>query len=89
MPGRLKHILPNFAAFVIPGLHMAFCDRQRVVLQGRTPSGEEAQREIWVCGPGAFTVLKALAFENRGANKDAYDTAYVWRGLGVERTAEC
>ena len=52
IPGRLKHILPNLAAFVIPGLHVAFCDRQKVTLQGHTPSGEEAEREVWsVHGP--------------------------------------
>lgn len=26
-----------------------------------------------MCGPGAFVVLKALAFSLRGENKDAYD----------------
>ena len=56
--GRLRHILPEFAAFITPGLHTPFSDRQRVALQGRTPLGEEAQREVWVCGPGAFTVLE-------------------------------
>ena len=86
--GRLRHILPGFAAFITPGLHTAFSDRQRVALQGRTPVGEEAQREVWVCGPGAFTVLKALAFHHRGSGKDAYDMAFVWYGLGVERVAE-
>ena len=86
--GRLRHILPGFAAFITPGLHTAFSDRQRVALQGHTPAGEEAQREVWVCGPGAFTVLKALAFHHRGSEKDAYDMAFVWYGMGVESVAE-
>jgi len=30
-----------------------------------------------VCGPAAFTVLKALAFDKRGKPKDAYDLYYV------------
>lgn len=47
-------------------------------------SGARASRTIPVCGPGAFTVLKALAFGDRTENKDAYDLFYVWRGVGVE-----
>ena len=86
--GDLRHIEPGFAAVIIPGLHIAFKDRQNIKLSGRTPLGEEAVRHIWVCGPGALTVLKALAFRNRGTNKDAYDLTYIWRGLGVEVVAE-
>jgi hypothetical protein len=43
-----------------------------------------------VCGPGAFVVLKALAFRNRGENKDAYDLVYVLRsfGSGVQAVAQ-
>ena len=26
--------------------------------------GEKTRRDIWVCGPGAFVILKALAFGN-------------------------
>lgn len=85
---RLKHILPGFAAIITPGLHMAFSDRRLIEFQGRTPAGEVAQREVWVCGPGAYTVLKALAFYHRGSEKDAYDMAYVWYGVGVEEVAE-
>jgi hypothetical protein len=46
---------------------------------------------LWVCGPGAFVVLKALAFHGRGENKDAYDLYYLVRnfGAGVEDTASC
>ena len=40
-----------------------------------------------MCGPGAFTVLKALAFRNRGENKDAYDLHYVLSGLGYDAVA--
>lgn len=32
---------------------------------------------MWVSGPGAFVVLKGLAFRLRGENKDAYDLVYV------------
>ncbi len=41
-----------------------------------------ATRSISVCGPGAFTVLKALAFSYRGENKDAYDLYYVLKYYG-------
>ena len=44
--------------------------------------GERAEREMWVCGPAAYLVLKALAFRSRGENKDAYDLFYVLRNHG-------
>ncbi len=85
--GEIRHIEPDFAAVITPGLHIAFQDKKRVELSGLTPMGEQATRNIWVCGPAALTVLKAIAFRSRGANKDAYDLSYVWRGLGVEAVA--
>jgi hypothetical protein len=89
--GELRDIEPDFAAIIVPGLHLAFKDRRRVVLSGRTIMGEEATREVWVCGPGAYVVLKSLAFNLRGENKDAYDLFYVVRhyGSGVDDVAEC
>lgn len=45
--------------------------------------GEKASRDVWVCGAGAYIVLKALAFDGRGANKDAYDLYYVLRSYGA------
>ena len=85
--GDLRHIEPGFAAVITPGLHIAFQDKRRVELSGLTPMGEQATRHIWVCGAAALTVLKAIAFRSRGANKDAYDLSYVWRGLGIEAVA--
>lgn len=78
-PGRLRNIEGDFAAIIAPGLHLAFHDRQRVRLDGRTIFGEAAVRDVWVAGPAAFVVLKALAFRKRGENKDAYDLFYVLR----------
>ena len=86
--GRLRHLESDLAAMIIPGLELAFKDRRWKVLSGRIPSGAWATREIPVCGPGAFTVLKALAFGNRAENKDAYDLFYVWSGVGVPDVAE-
>lgn len=84
--GKPRHIEKDFAAIITPGLHLAFQDRRRVTLDGITLLGEKAMREIWICGPGAFIVLKSLAFGVRGVNKDAYDLYYVIRnyGRGVE-----
>jgi hypothetical protein len=81
--GRLRDIEPDFAALIAPGLHLAFLDRRRVTLSGKTFWGEEATRDVWVCGAGAYIVLKALAFRDRGENKDAYDLFYVIRNFGV------
>ena len=80
--GKIRHIENDFAAVITPGLHLAFQDRRRISLVGSTILGEKASREIWVCGPGAFVVLKALAFGTRGENKDAYDLYYVIRNYG-------
>ncbi len=75
--GKLRDIEQDFAAVIAPGLHLAFQDRTKVTLSGQTIKGERATREIWICGPGAYVVLKALAFDLRGENKDTYDLFYV------------
>ncbi len=80
--GRLRYIEPDFAALIAPGLHLAFQDLQPVILSGKTVLGEKAKHRIWVCGPGAFIILKALAFDLRGKNKDAYDLFYMVRNYG-------
>jgi hypothetical protein len=89
--GALRDIEKDFAAVIAPGLKLAFQDRRRVQIEGRTIFGEKATREVWVCGPGAFVVLKALAFLGRGENKDAYDLYYLLRNFGadVEEVAAC
>lgn len=84
--GKLLNFQQGFAAVITPGLHLAFEDRIFASVSGRTPAGEQATRNVWVCGPGAFVVLKALAFRNRGANKDAYDLHYVLSAVGAKET---
>lgn len=81
--GRLRDIEPDFAAVIAPGLHLAFRDRERVGLDGRTILGEQARRDVWVAGPGAFVALKSIAFRLRGENKDAYDLYYLARNYGA------
>ena len=88
--GQIKDIEKDFAAVITPGLELAFKDRIKIALEGYTIFGENAKRDVYVCGPGAFVVLKALAFRNRGENKDADDLYYHIRnyGSGVEDIAE-
>ena len=84
--GTLRNLEDGFAAIITPGLELAFEDQRLVTLAGETLRHEQASREVWVCEAGAFTVLKALAFEGRGENKDAYDLVYMLQnyGNGVE-----
>jgi hypothetical protein len=74
---------------ITPGLELAFKDKIKITLDGNTIFGEKAKRDVYFCGPGAFMVLKALAFRRRGENKDAYDLYYHIRnfGSGVEDIA--
>jgi len=82
VPGKLQSLEKGLAAFIIEGLEIAFSERIRVMLDGTTLFGETASREIPVCNPGAFVILKALAFRNRGKFKDAYDLYYMTRNFG-------
>ncbi len=77
--GELKNLESDFAAIITPGLPLAFEDRTEVLISGATPSGARIDRKVWVCGPAAYVVLKALALGGRGENKDAYDLYYVVR----------
>ena len=81
--GALRNIEPDFAAIIAPGLHLAFVDREQVTISGTTVVGEQATRAVWVCGAGAYVVLKSLAFHLRGENKDAYDLYYLVRNYGT------
>ena len=87
--GTIRNIEGDFAALVTPDLQLAFRDRLSVSVAGVTADGAMAERMVQVCGPGAYIVLKALAFDGRGAPKDAYDLFYVVRnyGSGVEEVA--
>lgn len=81
--GKLRDIEPDFAAVIAPGLHLAFQDCEWVTLSGQTIVGEQATRDVQVSGPGAYVVLKSLAFRARGENKDAYDLYYLVRNFGT------
>lgn len=80
--GLIKDIENDFAAVITPGLELAFKDKIKITLDGNTIFGEKAKRDVYFFGPGAFVVLKALAFRKRGENKDAYDLYYHIRNFG-------
>ncbi len=80
--GQLRDIEDDFAAIIAPGLRLAFKDRVKHPLGGRTIRDEEGRREVWVCEAGAFIIMKAFALRNRGENKDAYDIAYLLQNYG-------
>lgn len=88
---RFKNLEKDFAALPADGLMLAFADYVEITLNGLTIKGEMVEnRKIRVCGPGAFVMLKAIAFANRGENKDAYDLFYTIRnyGAGPDEVAE-
>ena len=88
-PGALRHLEPDFAAIIAPGLALAFLDQVLVQLDGLTLRRESAMRTVRVAGPGAQVAMKALSLRARGENKDAYDLVYVARTCegGAERIA--
>lgn len=87
---RVLHIRDDLGALRVLGLALAFEDAVEVLIEGETLDGAHARRTIRVCGPGAFVVLKAIAFRQRAARKDAYDLAYVLRNVegGPEAVAD-
>lgn len=76
---RVHKLERDFGAVVTPGVDLAFSERVWLEIDGHTLRGEVAARRIPVCGPGAFVVLKALAFHDRSEPKDAFDLVYVLR----------
>ncbi len=68
--GATPHIESELAATVTPSLELAFEDRRWKDLSGSTLTGAWATRSIPQCGPGASTMLKALAFGNSAEKKD-------------------
>jgi hypothetical protein len=77
--GRVHALEGDFGVLIAPGLELAFEELITVQLEGHTLAGERATRDIPVCGPGAFVVLKAMAFGDRAEPKDAFDLVYVLR----------
>jgi hypothetical protein len=80
----LQDLEKDFGAIRTRGLELAFIDWQQIALDGVTIDGDRANRNVQVAGPAAMLVLKAFAFENRGAEKDAYDLFYLVHELGID-----
>jgi hypothetical protein len=79
---RIHDLEGDFAAFIIPGLHLAFRNPRRVPIPGYDCKDRWSERTVNVCGPGAFVVLKALAHFGRDEPKDAYDLYYLLQYYG-------
>lgn len=81
--GRIMHLTGDLGAIRALGAQLAFEDALWCELGGVTLHGDRVTRSFQVCGPAAFVVLKAIAYRNRGAPKDAYDLGYVLRHYGA------
>jgi hypothetical protein len=79
---KLQNLTGELAAMIMPGIRLAFRDWMSIRLSGRTLDDAVAERDFYVCGPGAFVMTKALAFHDRSFGKDAYDLYYVARNFG-------
>jgi hypothetical protein len=86
---RVQNLQQDFAALIADGLQLVERDRRKVRIAGRTIRGEQAEREIWVCGPASFVVLKARAIHLREKSKDAFDLHYILMNIdgGVDAVA--
>lgn len=73
----------DFGAVIAQGLDLAFRDRMIYRVDGLNARGDRVTRDVWVCGPGALVVLKALACRGREKPKDAFDLFYVLRNFGA------
>jgi hypothetical protein len=78
-PGRITQIESDFAAVTVEGLDLAFLTKRAVSITAEMSNGSTLTRMVNVTGPGAFVILKAIAYRMRGANKDAYDLFYTLR----------
>ena len=85
--GKPQFLTPRLAAFAIPGIELAHLDYEHLRLSGYALRGGWAEQDVSVCGPGALVILKALAFDNRGQNKDAHDLIYVLEAAGLDEVA--
>ena len=88
--GGLQNLTGELAAVRTPGLQLIARDFVIVQLTGTNLDGVTLTRDVRVCGPGAFVVLKARANRDRDEPKDALDMTYVlthYEG-GVEAVAD-
>lgn len=77
-----QQVAPTLPLKITEPLAIAFQDRKQVTLDGQDILKQHATASVAVCGPGAFLAIKALAFNQRRLNKDAYDLYYVLHHYG-------
>jgi hypothetical protein len=66
---KVRVIEADLSAVLAKGLPLAFLDRRKLKLSGKTLRGEDAARDVWVCGArGAATFLELRARE--GVHED-------------------
>lgn len=89
-PRSLVHLTNDLAAIITPGASLAFKDAHKKTLQGTTFDGAFVTRDVAICGPGAFIILKSMALQIRSEPKDAYDIYYLLRNYDgtLEEIAE-
>lgn len=67
----------RLSALRIPGAHLVFHDYIEKTVRAELLDGRGvAAVQVRLAGPVSFIVLKALAYENRGEPKDAYDIIF-------------
>ena len=83
---KVQNLERDFAALIADGIQLVERDRRKIRISGRTIRGEQAERDIWVCGPASFVVLKARAIHLREKPKDAFDLHFILENLdgGIE-----
>lgn len=83
LPGERR-----LSALKLPGAHLAVKDHVTAEVTAELLDGRgQATMTVRVAGLVAFVVLKALAYEERFEEKDAYDLIYTLDEYGVEAAA--
>lgn len=75
--GKQQSLTGELAAFTMRGLDLALLNRVIITMAGEDLDGRNVERDLPVCSPELFIMLKALAIAGRAKPKDAYDVHYV------------
>lgn len=82
---QTKFLEKDFAALEMDGLAIAFVDPVCISISGVLDGGD-LTRDVYVCNPAAFLVLKVRAVQLRYEPKDAYDLFYMLKYYGDPKT---
>lgn len=76
----------KLSAFGIPGARLVINDFIEVPLTGELLNNQGITKvDLRVAGPTSYLVMKALAFKDRGEEKDSYDLVYFLRKYGPQK----